>query len=162
MHLGELFRLEQCFLGKKPAASDKVVLGLLVAVLEVVTVVDTLAVPISLPRYKLDASLGRMPRQHSIAEVSEDAVVALQPRGLELRCALHRRHVFRGHGSGMDDALQSVLRADAIHILLSVQHAAPSGDPTKVVVLPSDGQVLILDAGPVKIYAQNCLQAPAE
>lgn len=73
MYLVELFWLEQCFLGKKPAASDKVVLGLLAAVLEVVTVVDTLAVPIPLPRYKLDAALGRMPRQHSIAEVSEDA-----------------------------------------------------------------------------------------
>ena len=85
MYLVELFWLEQCFLGKKPAASDKVVLGLLVAVLEVVTVVDTLAVPIPLPRHKPDAALGRMPRQHSIAEVSEDAVVALQPRGLELR-----------------------------------------------------------------------------
>ena len=58
MYLVELFWLEQCFLGKKPAASDKVVLGLLAAVLEVVTVVDTLAVPIPLPRHKLDAALG--------------------------------------------------------------------------------------------------------
>ena len=146
MHLGELFRLEQCFPGKKPAASDEVVLGLLAAVLEVVTVVDTLAVPILLPRHKLDAALGRMPRQHSIAEVSEDTVVALQPRGLELRCALHRRHVFRGHGSGIDDGLQSVLRADAIHVLLPVQHAAPSGDPAEVVAFPSDGQVLVLES----------------
>ena len=146
MYLVELFWLEQCFLGKKPAASDKVVLGLLVAVLEVVTMVDTLAVPIPLPRHKLDAALGRMPRQHSITKVSEDAVVALQPCGLELRCALHRRHVFRGHGSDMDDGLQSVLRADAIHILLSVQHTAPSGNSAEVVILPSDGQVLILDA----------------
>ena len=102
--------------------------------------IDALTVPIPLPRHKLDAALGRMPRQHSIAEVSEDAVVALQPRGLELRCALHRRHVFRGHGSDMDDDLQSILCADAIHVLLSVQHAAPSGDPAEVVASHRTGR----------------------
>ena len=53
---------------------------------------------------------------------------------------------FRGHGSGIDDGLQSVLRADAIHVLLPVQHTAPSGNSAEVVILPSDGQVLILDA----------------
>ena len=61
MYLVELFWLEQYFLGKKPAASDEVVLGLLAAVLEVVTVVDTLAVPIPLPRHKPDAALGQTP-----------------------------------------------------------------------------------------------------
>ena len=145
MYLGELFRLEQCFPGKKPAASDKVVLGLLVAVLKVVTMVDALTVPIPLPRHKPDAALERMSHQHRIAKVSKDAVVALQSCSLEHRCALHRRHVFRGHGSDMDDGLQSVLRADAIHVLLSIQHTAPSGDPEEVVALPSDGQVLVLD-----------------
>ena len=107
---------------------------------------DALSVPIPLPRYKPDAALGRMSRQHSIAEVSEDTVVALQSCGLELRCALHRRHVFCDHGSGIDDDLQSILCADAIHVLLSVEHAAPSGDPAEVVILPSDGQVLVLNA----------------
>ena len=107
---------------------------------------DALTVPIPLPRHKLGASLGRMSRQHRITKVSEDTVVALQSCGLELRCALHRRHVFRGHGSGMDDSLQSVLRADSIHVLLSIQHTTPSGDPAEVVALPSDGQVLVLDA----------------
>ena len=47
---------------------------------------------------------------------------------------------------GAQDALQSVLRADAIHVLLPVQHTAPSGNSAEVVILPSDGQVLILDA----------------
>ena len=70
-------------------------LGLLAAVLEVVTVVDTLAVPIPLPRYKLDAALGRMPRQHSIAEVSEDAVVAIQSAGFELRGGFHSGHILQ-------------------------------------------------------------------
>ena len=46
----------------------------------------------------------------------------------------------------MDDSLQSVLRANAIYVLLSVQHTAPSGDSTDVVILPSDGQMLVLDA----------------
>ena len=87
-----------------------------------------------------------MARQHRAAEVSEDAVVALQPCGLELRCALHRRHVFCDHGSGMDDDLQSILCAYAIHVLLSVQHTAPSGNSAEVVILPSDGQVLVLNA----------------
>ena len=111
-------------------------LGLIVAVLEVVTMVDTIVVPIPLPCHKLDAALGRMPRQHSITKVSEDAVVTLQPCDLELRCALHRRHVFRGHGSDMDDALQSVLRADAIHVLPPVQHTASSENSAEVVISP--------------------------
>ena len=46
----------------------------------------------------------------------------------------------------MDDALQSILRADAIHVLLPVQHAAPSGDLAETPFFPADGQVLILDA----------------
>ena len=35
---------------------------------------DALTVPIPLPRYKLDAALGRIPRQHSITKVREDTV----------------------------------------------------------------------------------------
>ena len=46
----------------------------------------------------------------------------------------------------LNNGLQSVLRADAIHVLLPVQDTAPSGDPAEVVILPSDGQVLILNA----------------
>ena len=102
--------------------------------------IDALTVPIPLPRHKLDAALGGVARQHRAAEVREDAVVAVQPRGLELRCALHRRHVFCDHGSDMDDDLQSILCADAIHVLLSVQHAAPSGDPAEVVASHRTGR----------------------
>ena len=46
----------------------------------------------------------------------------------------------------LNNGLQSVLRADAIHVLLPVQHTAPSGNSTEVVILPSDGQVLVLNA----------------
>ena len=107
---------------------------------------DALSVEVPLPSHKLDAALGGVARQHRAAEVRKDAVVAIQSCGLELRCALHRRHVFCDHGSGIDDDLQSILCADAIHVLLSVEHAAPSGDPAEVVILPSDGQVLVLNA----------------
>ena len=62
------------------------------------------------------------------------------------RAFISSQKPFCDHGSGIDDDPQSILCADAIHVLLSVQHAAPSGDPAEVVALPSDGQVLVLDA----------------
>ena len=94
MYLSELFWLEQYFPGKKPAASDKVVLGLLVAVLEVVTVVDALTVPIPLSRYKPDAALGGVARQHRAAEVRKDAVVAGETADFEPQGGFQNRHVF--------------------------------------------------------------------
>ena len=94
MYLSELFWLEQYFLGKKPAASDKVVLGLLVAVLEVVTVVDALTVPIPLSRYKPDAALGGVTRQHRAAKVRKDAVVAGETADFEPQGSFQNRHVF--------------------------------------------------------------------
>ena len=64
---------------------------------------------------------------------------------------LHRRHVFRGHGSDMDDGLQCVLRTGDVDTLLPVQHAASAGDPVEAPFFPSDGQMLILDALRLKV-----------
>ena len=56
----------------------------------------------------------------------------------------------------MDDALQSVLHADTIHILLPVQHAAPAGDAAETPFFPADGQVVILDG----LYRETVLPQP--
>ena len=43
------------------------------------------------------------------------------------------------------DALQSVLRPNIVHVFLPVQHAAPAGDTAETPFFPADGQVVILD-----------------
>ena len=146
MHLGELFRLEQYFLGKKPAASDEVVLGLLAAVLKVVTMMDALTVPIQLPRHKLDAALGRMSRQHSIAEVSEDTVVAGETADFEPRGGFHSGHILQRLRGDVLDAIQGILCLGRVHIRPPIEHAALAGDSAETPFFPADGQVLVLDA----------------
>ena len=46
----------------------------------------------------------------------------------------------RENDIAIHDDLQSILCADAIHVLLSVQHAAPSGDPAEVVASHRTGR----------------------
>ena len=86
-----------------------------------------------------------MPRQHRVTEVREDTVVAGETADLEKRGGFQNRHVFRSHFSGVDDALQRILRPDAVHVLLPVQHAALAGNAAEAPFFPADGQVVIFN-----------------
>ena len=97
-----------------------------------------------------------MPRQHSIAEVSEDTVVAGETAGFEKRGGFQNRHVFRSHFSGVDYALQRILRPNTVHVLLPVQHAAPAGDAAETPFFPADGQVVILN----RLHRETVLSQP--
>ena len=138
------------------AADGEIPLGGVVVLLKIVPVMDALSVEVPLPRHKLDAALGGVARQHCITEVSKDAVVTGEIGRLELRCVFQNRHVFRSHFSGVDDALQRILRPDAVHTLLPVQHAALAGDAAETPFFPADGQVVILD----RFYREAVLPQP--
>ena len=88
------------------------------------SVMDALGVEVPLPSHKLDAALAGVARQHCVTEVSKDAVVTSETAGFEPRRGFQNRHVLRSRFGGVDDALQRILRPDAVHTLLPVQHAA--------------------------------------
>ena len=92
-------------LGTSPLRTDEVAFGGFIVVLEIVPVMDALSVEVPLPRYKPDAALGGVARQHRITEVREDAVVTVQPCWpWSSGARLQRRHVFRSRGGGVDYA----------------------------------------------------------
>ena len=109
------------------------------------SVMDAFAVEVPLPSHELHAAFGGVARQHCVTEVSKDAVVTSETACLELRCVFQNRHVFRSHFSGVDYALQCILRPNTVHVLLPVQHAALAGNAAEVPFFPADRQVVILN-----------------
>lgn len=103
------------------------------------SVMDALSVEVPFPSHKLDAPLGGVARQHCVAEVRKDAVVAGETAGFESRRGFQNRHVFRSHFGGVDYALQRSLRTGG-GTLLPVQHAAPAGDATETPFLLSGNE----------------------
>ena len=97
------------------------------------------AVIVPIPCDELNAVFAWITCQHSAAKVSEDAVVAIQSAGFELRGGFQNRHVFRSHFGGVDYALQRSLRTGG-GTLLPVQHAAPAGDATETPFLLSGNE----------------------
>ena len=109
-----------------------------------------LSVEVPLPGHKLDASLGGVAHQHCVTKVSEDTVVTVQSAGFEPRRGFQNRHVFRGHFSGVDDALQCILRPDTIYVLL---HTTSAGNTAEVAAIPFDGELLVLHRHGFKTHA---------
>ena len=107
--------------------------------MKIMSVMDAFAVEVPLPGHKLDAAFGGVARQHRVTKVSKDAVVTSEIGRLELWRGFQNRHVLRSHFGGVDDALQRILRPDAVHTLLPVQHAALAGDAAETPFFPADG-----------------------
>ena len=70
---------------------------------EVVSVGHACAVKVPIPCDELNAVFAWSTCQHRAAEVSEDAVVAIQPAGFELWGGFHSGHILqRLHGDVLD------------------------------------------------------------
>ena len=103
--LGELFRSKKGVFLNQPAPCGEVPLRFLVMLVEIVSGVDALTIPIPFPGNEADAIAGGMPRQNDAVEIRQNTVVALQISCLELRRAFHHRHVLRSRFCDVDHVL---------------------------------------------------------
>ena len=154
--LRKLLRLKKGVFWNKISADGEVPLGGIVVLLKIMSVMDAFAVEVPLPSHELHAAFGGVARQHRVTEVSENTVVAGETAGFEPRRGFQNRHVFRSHFSGVDDALQRILRPNTVHVLLSVQHDALAGDAAETPFFPADGQVVIFN----RFYRKTVLPQP--
>ena len=111
---------------------------------EVVSVGHACAVIVPIPSDELNAVFARSACQHRAAEVSEDAVVAIQPAGFELRSGFHSGHILQRLRGDVVDAKQGVLCLGRVHILPPIEHASLAGDAAEGCAVPKDRQLLSL------------------
>ena len=78
------------------------------------------------------------------AKVSEDAVVAIQSAGFELRGEFHSGQILQRLRGDVLDAIQGVLCLGRVRVLPPIEHAALAGDAAEGCAVPKDGQLLSL------------------
>jgi hypothetical protein len=87
------------------ASYSKVLLGFVIVLHEVVSVGHARAVIVPIPCNELNAVFARSTCQHRAAKVSEDAVVAIQSAGFELRGGFHSGHILQRLRGDVLDAI---------------------------------------------------------
>ena len=105
VNLSQLLRAEKLLLLDKPRACGEILLGGIVVLHEVVSVYHACPVIVPIPCDELNAVFARRTCQHRAAKVSEDAVVAIQSAGFELRGGFHSGHILQRLRGDVLDAI---------------------------------------------------------
>ena len=143
-YLSQLLRAEKLLLLDKPRACGEIPLGGVAVLHEVVSVYHTRAVIVPIPCDELNAVFAWSTYQHRAAEVSEDAVVAIQPAGFELRGGFHSGHILQRLRGDVLDAIQGILCLGRVRVLPTIEHTALAGDAAEGCAVPKDRQLISL------------------